>query len=132
MEEKDQIREELIQFHAGLVPQSLEKQRKHLDYHVLGEEGELIGGIQGVLFGGHTCLRIDMLWVAENSRGKGLGSFLLHRIEDEAKRYGARLVDLDTINPQAKKFYFQHGYEICGEIEDCPPGFSRFILKKKL
>jgi ribosomal protein S18 acetylase RimI-like enzyme len=36
------------------------------------------------------------------------------------------------MNPQALALYRRLGYTVFGELEDYPPGFSRFFLQKKL
>jgi hypothetical protein len=63
---------------------------------------------------------------------KNLSSFLLNKVETEAKAMGARLAHLDTFDFQAKDFYLKHGYKIFGVLDDCPPGHKRFYLKKVL
>jgi GNAT superfamily N-acetyltransferase len=75
-------------------------------------------------------LCIEVLWVTEKYRGKGLGSQLLQAVENEARRMGCGLAHLDTFDFQAKLFYLKHGYEIFGELNDCPPGHKRFFFKK--
>ena len=45
---------------------------------------------------------------------------------------GCTLSHLDTFDFQAKDFYLTKGYEIFGELENCPPGHKRIFLKKYL
>ena len=72
------------------------------------------------------------MFVEEAHRHKALGSFLLNKVEAEAKAMGARLAHLDTFDFQAKDFYLKHGYEVYGALEDCPPGHKRYHFKKVL
>jgi hypothetical protein len=39
---------------------------------------------------------------------------------------------LDTFSFQAREFHERLGYTVFGTITDCPPGHSRFFLKKAL
>ena len=45
---------------------------------------------------------------------------------------GAARATLDTFNPPAKAFYLRQGYEVFGTLDDYPPGFSKFFLRKTL
>jgi GNAT superfamily N-acetyltransferase len=95
------------------------------------EGGELVGGIlaQTVI----DWLQIDILWVAEDRRGAGIGGALLEHAEAEAQRRGCRRALLDTFDWQAEPFYRKHGYEVFGRLEDCPsPGHVRMYLRKTL
>jgi GNAT superfamily N-acetyltransferase len=79
----------------------------------------------GILF-------IDELFVSEPNRNKQFGSYLLKKVEDEAKVLGATLSHTDTFDFQAKDFYLKQGYEIFGILENCPPNHRRFYMKKIL
>src|SRR5262249_11927681 len=63
-------------------------------------------------------LLIDVLWVADEHRGKGLGSSLLERAEGVARGRGCRAAMLDTREFQARPFYERAGYRVFGEVED--------------
>ena len=105
----------------------------HLDpLHVLlnDEEGHCLGGATGWTLG--DAFHISLLWVDEGVRGDGHGSSLLRRIEDEARRRGARLAQLSTWAFQAPAFYLHHGYEVFGELPDFPRGHTRYFLAKTL
>jgi GNAT superfamily N-acetyltransferase len=77
-------------------------------------------------------LHISTVWVAEQERGKGLGRRLVLAIEAAAAERGCRHAHLDTFSYQARPFYERLGYRIFGELEDYPPGHSRFFLRKPL
>jgi len=101
-----------------------------IDY-VIKDNGTIIGGIRSCFYLG-TCLAINVLFVDENHRYKGLGNLLLNKVETEATALGARLIHLDTFDFQAKDFYLNYGYEIFGILEDCPPGYKRYYMRKYL
>lgn len=100
--------------------------------YVVRENGGIIAGISACLDWGFI-VHIDLLFVDENHRLEGLGSFLVERVETEAKSLGAGMAQTDTFDFQAKDFYLKLGYEVFGEVENSPcPGHKRFYLKKIL
>ncbi|HAU2019560.1 TPA: GNAT family N-acetyltransferase, partial [Legionella pneumophila] len=99
--------------------------------YVIKENNEVVAGINAKMYM-WGILFIDILFIAESHRKKQLGTYLLCKVEDEAKKAGATLVHLDTFDFQAKDFYLKHGYEIFGVLDNCPPGHQRFYLKKTL
>ena len=90
----------------------------------------LVGGLVGEI--GWQWLFVELLWMAESHRGRGLGGSLLQAAEAAAVRRGARHVYLDTFDFQARPFYERQGYEVFGVLEDYPPGHRRFFLRKDL
>lgn len=94
-------------------------------------EGVLQGGLiarqQGV------WLSIEYLWVSEQQRGKGLGSELMQRAEQEAITLGCHYVLVDTASFQAPPFYQKMGYQLQMTLPDYPmPGMQRHYFSKSL
>ena len=75
---------------------------------------------------------VDILWVHEDYRRKGLGSKLLIEAEKEAIHRGCHHVHVDTMSWQAPKFYEKHGYETIGILPDIPKGNQKHLLMKTL
>ena len=94
------------------------------------ENGNTIGGVLGGTYWG--WMYVDILWVHEGHRHKGIGSRLLHEAENEAFRRGCHHVHLDTMSWQAPGFYQKHGYEIIGILPDVPIGNQKYLLMKAL
>ena len=92
--------------------------------------GALLGGLVGET--GWRWLHVDLLWIDEPHRGRGLGRRLLHAAEAEARSRGCRHVFLDTFDYQARPFYEREGYALFGTQEDYPPGHVRYFLRKTL
>lgn len=129
-QEQEYVKEQLVQFNLQHIP--VEKKHRKLGFHIKDDNEKIIAGINGVLYWDHTCLHIQIIWVDELHRQQDLGSRLLEYIEREAKRCGAQLSHLETMDFQAKAFYVKHGYEPFGVLDDCPEGHRCFYLKKKL
>lgn len=92
--------------------------------------GALLGGAVAWVYGGWA--ELDVLWVEEQARGRGVGSDLMAAIEDEARKRGCVGLHTDTFTFQALPFYLKLGYEIFGRIEDFSDGNTRYYLKKRL
>ena len=125
--EIEYVREALTQFNRehvgddGLAPLNI------VEYNA---EGEIIGGILGGTYWG--WMYVDILWVHEDHRGKGIGSKLLTEAEKEAKARGCHHVHLDTMSWQAPDFYNKHGYSVIGILPDIPEGNQKYLLMKAL
>lgn len=105
-----------------------EYERYELMHQIRNDSGELLGGVYGVVF--WDWLYIDLLWVSESLRGTGSGAKLLSNIENQAKQKGIHRFRLGTTSFQALEFYIKMGYQVCGEIEDLPPGHTNYFLIK--
>ena len=79
--------------------------------YVIKENGLIIAGIRSCFYLGE-CLAINVLFVDESHRLKGLGALLLNQVEADARAMGAKMSHLDTFNHHAKDFYLKHGYEV--------------------
>ena len=75
---------------------------------------------------------LDILWVDEKYRRKGLGSALIKEAERTAREKGCDLMALGTFDFQARPLYEKHGYKLCGVIEDWPNGHCSYSLSKRL
>ncbi len=130
IQEADFIDNQLAQ-HMNVQVPFTQKENLILKNYIIKDQGKIIAGIKADIY--HwKILYIEVLYLEPDYRGKGLGSALLEKVEQEAREMGATLVHLDTFDFQAKDFYIKHGYEIFGTLDDCPPGHQRYYMKKKL
>lgn len=92
------------------------------------------GRVRGGLFGRHVWdwLHVEILWVDEPLRRKGLGTQLLMQAEKEAVEAGCTRALLDTFEFQAPAFYGKRGYSVFAVLEDFPLGYRRYYLQKEL
>ena len=121
------IREELNQFNNERVGEDGHTPLNIVEYDT---NGNIIGGILGGTYWG--WMYVDILWVHENHRYKGIGSKLLREAVKAAVRRGCHHVHLDTMSWQAPEFYQKHGYEVIGILPDIPNGNQNYLLMKAL
>jgi GNAT superfamily N-acetyltransferase len=96
------------------------------------EGTRLVGGVSGNTVDVWQWLIIDVMWVDQDLRGRGLGRALLAHIEDEARRRGCRWSKLNTWDFQAPDFYKRCDYVEYGREIDYPPGHTNFLMRKSL
>ena len=121
------IRDALRQFNDKSVGKDGHTPLNIVEYD---ENDNLIGGILGGTYWG--WMYVDILWVRESHRHKGIGSKLLCEAEKEAIGRGCHHVHLDTMSWQAPEFYKKHGYEVIGTLPDIPSGNQKYLLMKAL
>lgn len=120
----------LYAFNKKCVPATQEPESINIRY-IVKEHDTIMGGICANVYT-WKIMYLELLFVEEAHRNKDLGTLLLQRVEKEAKAMGVTLIHTDTYEFQAKDFYLKNGYEIFGVLEDCPPGYKRYYLKKIL
>ena len=65
-------------------------------------------------------------------RGQGLGRQLLQRVDEVAQKRSCRAISVDTAGENNKLFYEKNGYQVFGQLEGYPQGFTKFYLKKEI
>lgn len=105
-------------------------ERVPLAVQVKSDSGEVIAGAAARTFG--DWLLLDTLWVAEELRGKDVGSEILNKVENTAKSRGCTKCLLDTLDFQAMPFYEKHGYKVKWTQEGYPKTGCKYFMVKKL
>jgi len=105
------------------------------DYYPLAfvlknEVGEVLGGLIGDVWGG--WLHVAYLSVARPFRQRGWARRLMQHAERYAISRGAHDAYLETFSFQARPFYEKLGYEVFGQLDDFPPGHTKYFLRKTL
>ena len=93
---------------------------------VKDDSGNVVGGIRANAYWNY-CI-IELLWLSEAVRGKGIGSKLMNAAETYARDKGFEYVRTETLSFQAKPFYEKLGYKVFGELEDYPKGHTTYCL----
>jgi len=97
---------------------------------VRDESGNAVGGAYGEL--GWGWLYIDLLWLDESRRGQGEGARLIYTLEQAALVRGVEHIHLATTSFQALPFYHSIGYRLFGTLENRPPGWNYYYLRRQV
>ena len=125
-EEIEFLTAELVKFNEARAGK---RQFKELSVLLKGDDGAVLGGLTG--FTAWGWLYIDIFFVPEDLRHKGLGTQILKRVEQEAKARGCCGAHLYCYEFQNLSFYERHGYQIFGCLTGYPAGFKRYYLAKQ-
>lgn len=121
----------LLEQHSRNADQSIPPYEREWVSLAAYENDTYIGGIIGDIV--WNILNVHLLAVDPSYRGSGLGGALLTELENQARLRGCKVSELTTMSWQAPRFYQKQGYEIFGEIKDCPnEGHTKYYLKKSL
>ncbi|TGN37470.1 N-acetyltransferase [Paracoccus liaowanqingii] len=96
------------------------------------EGGLYLGGLSARFSLDLRWVFIELLAVAEEGRGKGIGGKLMARIEEESILRGMEGIWLDTFSFQAPEFYKRLGYREFGRIDGYPKNGTRHFFVKRL
>ena len=97
---------------------------------LVDKDGRLIAGIYAYVDGWNGC-DIDVLWVEEAFRRRGLGSLLLRETAQAAKENGAFVMFADAGDWNVG-FFRKNGFDEKGRLEDYPKGRCCYELEKRL
>jgi GNAT superfamily N-acetyltransferase len=92
------------------------------------EDDKIVGGIKANVY--WNGLEIEVLWVNDGFRRKGIATKLMEEAEDFARQMGAVVAFLKT--GKARAFYESLGYQVYGILEDRPIGSVLYHMKKRL
>ena len=133
---RKEIDSRLANFNKHHCKWFLEKSKSNSDEYLEADynflvyvNDNLIGGAIGFIR--YKWYFLDLLYVDEKYRGKGIGSKLIHEVEKIAKEKNLIGVRIETWDFQAREFYEKNGYEVYATFEDCPPGTIDNFLRKR-
>jgi len=98
--------------------------------YCIEEEGRVAAGILARLL--EDCIYVEMLWVDEAFRRRGLGRRLLAQVEEEGRKWGARRIELDTFSFQAPDYYPKLGFREFARVEPYSGAYGRYYFIKEL
>lgn len=94
------------------------------------ENDAIIGGLWGTSAAG--WLYIELLYVPDALRTRGIGSSLIRKAEEIAAKRGCVGIRLDTFSFQAPGFYEKLGYRTFGKLIGHPEGHEQIYFFKNL
>jgi len=123
---------------------ALGRRLRHFNFRVVGEypegqnvwlnasddRGTLLGGFRGEIH--FHWLFVNVLFVAESERRRGIGARLLAEGEAQARKLGARRARLETFEWQAPAFYLKQGYREIGRLANYYERYSLSLMTKDL
>ena len=118
-------------FNAAQVS-DLEPVEAEQRFHVLtkSDSGEVVGGLRATCF--WNTLHIELLWLAEDVRGSGMGRQLVEAAEAFARDQGCENAFVETTSWQARPFYEKNGYRHIATLNGRPRGHASHYLTKAL
>jgi ribosomal protein S18 acetylase RimI-like enzyme len=122
-----EVLNELLAFNAS---QAGDLNLERLVFSVRADDGALVGGLVAMQY--WNGMFIDLLWVHEKLRGRGVGTKLMRRAEDSLSARGGDISFLSTWSFQAPGFYEKLGYTAFGTLEGLPANGSRTWYFKRL
>ena len=96
------------------------------------DDGNVIAGVSGEIVVDANFIYVHLVWVSEESRGKGLGKRLLEKLEEHLRAKNCHTIQLDTFEFQALDFYKKLGYECIGTIPKFIKGQDKHFMRKML
>jgi GNAT superfamily N-acetyltransferase len=91
---------------------------------------ETLGGLWAMSLWG--SFYVNVVFVPEAMRGRGLGTELLRRAEEEARARACWHMWLDTYDFEARPFYERLGFELFGQLQGPAPYYPRHFMRKVL
>lgn len=130
-EDAKTISQGIIDFNNSKIPnlESIEEEVKFFVF-VRNEANQIVGGVRAICY--WNTLHIELLWLSEECRGKGIGKDLMKSAENFAREKGCEKAFVETTSWQAKPFYEKIGYAHIATINDRPKGHSSHYLTKNL
>jgi ribosomal protein S18 acetylase RimI-like enzyme len=117
----------LLEFNAS---QAGDLNLERVVFSVRADDGALIGGLVAAQY--WNGMFIDLLWVHEKLRRRGVGRELMQRAEALLTARGGEIVFLSTWSFQAPGFYEKLGYTAFGTLEGMPANGQRTWYFKRL
>jgi ribosomal protein S18 acetylase RimI-like enzyme len=93
-------------------------------------DGNVLGGACGITYYG--CLYVDMLWLEDKLRHRGLGSHLMAEAEKIGRSRGCTFATVNTMDWEALAFYQKLNYEIEFTRQGYLKESAMYMLRKSL
>lgn len=130
-EDSSTISKGIIEFNETMVP-DLEPIEEEIKFFVFikNEQQETVGGLRAICY--WNTMHIELLWLSQECRGKGIGKQLIDAAESHAIENKCEKAFVETTSWQAKPFYEKNGYQYIATLNDRPKGHASHYLTKTL
>lgn len=119
------LREGIVNFNREVIKE------KASHFSIFAKDNTQIVG--GALVWEHSdALYIDVLWLNENYRKKGIGTKIISIIDTIAIDKRISKIFVDTYEFQSQEFYQKHGFNSIGIIPEYLLGYDRIFLRKDI
>ena len=115
---------------AHTIPRTGPAHARPLAIPVRDPDGTVTGGLWATT--AFQWLYIQLIFLPESRRGRGLGAALLNAAEAEAHHRGCVGAHVTAWSWQAAPFYEKRGYTLFGTLRDYPPGHDLLHFRKRL
>jgi GNAT superfamily N-acetyltransferase len=119
----------LNEYHETAYPLMEVPKSKQYKIRVLDTNNQVVGG--ALMWAYWGWVDVSLLALEKEARGRGLGRKLLNIIEAKALDEGCKRLRVETFGNELE-FYQKMGYRIVGQLEDYPPGYDYYWLRKDL
>ena len=130
-EEAEFVSDELLNYNVSCVPIKEDSTFIHIN-KCIKIEGSIVGSLSTLFIRGWNIMIIDHLWFDEQFQNRGFATALFTEVEKAAVNQGGHVISVITYDFHAKDFYKKQGFEINGILENCPQGYNRYYMSKKL
>ncbi len=127
---KDTISIVNAKFHQYNIERTGDPNYEALAISLRDHDGQVTGGLLGCLYAG--WLHIEVLWIEEALRNRGIGGQLISEAETVAIERKCAGSYIETSSPEARRLYQRLGYEIFETLDNYPKGHQKYFLKKDL
>ena len=119
-------------FDPAHYPTSSAGMRPPAGYLYVARVSEQAVACAALVMAGGSIAEIRRMWVAEETRGKGVARRLLQHLEQEARRLGMTAIRLDTNRAlaEAQRMYRNAGYHEIARFNDNP--YAHHWFEKRL
>jgi GNAT superfamily N-acetyltransferase len=107
------------------------KKIKQIILKAVNKKGIILGGL--IAYDFYGTLQIDVLWIEENHRSKGIGKLLLEKAEQIAKEKSLNQINVSTMECwNAVNFYKKFGFKVEFIRDGFDNKLKQYFLTKKI
>lgn len=129
--DNDYIEEKIEEYNFSVVEPAEGEKEETVILKITDEEDKVIAGCITKFYPWKIAY-LNVLWVDETYRQKGLGSKLIQEYERLAREKECYISILYTADFHARPLYEKHGYKVIGTNKNSPRGHEFYAMVKRL